>query len=221
MGPALALNLVSQEKILYFHFAVNFVAKLFVSLFVLPSLTMFNVYFQIWKSVILLRHSLEERKCITRYSHILGIRKKERKKEKGRKGGREEGRKEGRKERKKERKKERRKERKKSRHLPGIFNLTLAPMKFHQLSDAGIPNLQFQWKTFQGHLRRFLRQTGVGMVFGTFLLTNSVVLPGIRQKQKPEMVIFHRTSDSGNTSAQLIPRGHSQLFILSSCFLSW
>ena len=100
MGPALALNLVSQEKILYFHFAVNFVAKLFVSLFVLPSLTMFNVYFQIWKSVILLRHSLEERKCITRYSHILGIRKKERKKEKGRKGGREEGRKEGRKERK-------------------------------------------------------------------------------------------------------------------------
>ena len=52
---------------------------------------------------------------------------------------------------KEERRKERKEERRRSRHLSGIFNLTLDPMEFHQFSDARIPNLQFQWKTFQGH----------------------------------------------------------------------
>lgn len=35
------------------------------------------------------------------------------------------------------------------------------------------------------------------------------------------MVTVHRTSDSRTVPTQLIPCGHSQLFILSSCFLSW
>lgn len=129
MGPALALNLVSQENSLVFSVSSAFCCQTFHFSASPPFFDHVQLLLQIWESVTLLRNSLDERKCVTYHSHILGVRKKEKKKK-------------GRKERKKERS---------SRHLSGIFSLTLDRMEFHQFSDAWIPNLQFQWKTFQGH----------------------------------------------------------------------
>ena len=103
---------------------------------------------------------------------------------------------------------------KKRRHLVGIINLTLAPMKFHQFNDAGTPHFPVPEENISGMFKKTSALDRGRSGFGTFLLRNSVILPGIlliRQKQKPEMIIFHRAPDSGYVPAQLIPCGHSQL----------
>lgn len=157
MGPALCPKPGFPRNSLVFSVSSAFCCQTFHFSASPPFFDHVQLLLQIWESCNSAEKLLDERKCVTYHSHILGSQKK-REKEKGRK----------------ERKKER-----SSRHLSGIFSLTLDRMEFHQFSDALIPTFSSSGK----HSGTFLHQAGAGIVFGTFLLRDSVVLPGIRQKQ--------------------------------------
>lgn len=113
----------------------------------------------------------------------------------------------------KRRKKEGKEERKKGREADTCLAFSILlwiVWNFISLVMLGYPIFSFSGK----HLRD-ISASDRGRCSVWDLPTHRLCGP---TKQKPEMSIFHRASDSGSVSAQPIPRGHSQLFpvLLSS-----